>query len=137
MAKCAATTPSRAATVIQAIRDTFESTAAAAGARAEVDLPRSYAGYELGETDQVVALARRAFAAVDGGVSPLLRSGGGSDANELNVRGITACVLGIGAEACHSVDEHISVAELELLTTWALEIVNQAAQPADHPAGRV
>jgi tripeptide aminopeptidase len=129
--------PARAATVIQAIRDAFESTAAAAGARAEVELPRSYAGYELGETDRVVALARRAFAAVDGGVSTLLRSGGGSDANELNVRGITACVLGIGAEACHSVDERISVSELELLTTWALEIVNLAAQPADHQAGRI
>jgi tripeptide aminopeptidase len=129
--------PARAATVIQAIRDAFESTAAAAGARAEVELPRSYAGYELGETDHVVALARRAFAAVDGGVSTLLRSGGGSDANELNVRGITACVLGIGAEACHSVDERISVSELELLTTWALEIVNHAAQPADHQAGRI
>jgi tripeptide aminopeptidase len=125
----------RAATVIAAIRDTFESTAAAAGAHAEVDLPRSYAGYELGETDPVVALARSAFAAVDGGASTLLRSGGGSDANELNVYGITACVLGIGAEACHSVDERISVSELELLTTWALEIVNQAAQPADDPTG--
>jgi tripeptide aminopeptidase len=121
--------PERAASAIRAIRDTFESTAAEAGAHAEVDVQQLYGGYALAEDNGVVSLARRAFASVDGGgSSTLLRSGGGSDANELNVRGITACVLGIGAEACHSVHERISIGELELLTAWALEIVNQAAQ---------
>jgi tripeptide aminopeptidase len=121
--------PERAASAIRAIRDTFESTAAEAGAHADVDVQQLYDGYELAEDNIVVVLARRAFASVDGGgLSTLLRSGGGSDANELNVRGITACVLGIGAEACHSVHERISIAEIELLTAWALEIVNLGAQ---------
>jgi len=121
--------PERAANAIQAIRETFESTAAEGGAGVEVDAQQLYAGYELAENSAVVELARRAFASVGGGgSSALLRSGGGSDANELNVRGISACVLGIGAEACHSVHERISVAELELLTAWALEIVTQAAR---------
>jgi tripeptide aminopeptidase len=120
--------PERTASAVRAIRDVFQSTVAEAGAHAEVDAQQLYAGYELAENNPVVALARRAFASVDGGgVSTLLRSGGGSDANELNVRGITACVLGIGAEACHSVHERISISELELLTAWALEIVNQSA----------
>ena len=124
----------RAAALTHAIREAFESAAAEAGAQAEVEVQRSYAGYELAENDRVVALAGRAFAALDGGVSEQMRSGGGSDANELNARGITACVLGIGAEACHSVQERIRLSELELLTTWALEIVNEAAQAVDDPA---
>jgi tripeptide aminopeptidase len=119
----------RAANAMHAIRAAFESAAAEAGAHAEVEANQLYAGYELAENEPVVALARRAFASLDGGgLSTLLKTGGGSDANELNVRGIRACVLGIGAEACHSVQERISVEELERLTAWALAIVSQAAQ---------
>jgi len=125
--------PSRAASAMRAIQESFESAAAEAGASVEVDAQQLYAGYELAETDAVVALAARAFTRV-GGASAFLRSGGGSDANEFNVRGIPACVLGIGAEACHSVDERLKVSELELLTTWALEIVSQASRP-DTPPG--
>jgi tripeptide aminopeptidase len=122
----------RAASAVHAIRDVFASTALEANAHAQVDVQQLYAGYELTDSNAVVALARRAFASVDGGgESSMQRSGGGSDANELNARGIAACVLGIGAEACHSVDERLSLAELERLTAWVLEIVNQAA-----PAGR-
>jgi len=107
--------PERAASAIRAIRDVFQSTAAEAGARAEVEVQQLYAGYELAENNAVVGLARRAFGSVDGGgVSTLLRSGGGSDANELNRGGIAAC---------HSVHERISLAELELLIAWVLEIV--------------
>jgi tripeptide aminopeptidase len=126
----------RAASATAAIRAAFESAAAEAGAEVDIDVQQVYAGYELAESDAVVALAGRAFATLEPGhVSPLLRSGGGSDANELNVRGITACVLGIGAESCHSVEERISIAELERLTAWALEIVTQAALTQSMPAG--
>lgn len=119
----------RAESAVHAIHDVFQSTAREANARAEVEVRQLYAGYELTDSDPIVALARRAFASVDGGgVSTLQRSGGGSDANELNVRGIAACVLGIGAEACHSVHERLSLAQLELLTAWVLEIINQAAR---------
>jgi tripeptide aminopeptidase len=119
----------RADNAMHSIRAAFESAAAEAGAHAEVEQDQLYAGYELDENEPVVALARRAFASLDGGGrSTLLKTGGGSDANELNVRGIRACVLGIGAEACHSVQERISVDELERLTAWALEIVSHAAR---------
>ena len=50
---------------------------------------------------------------------------GGSDANELNGRGVRACVLGIGAENCHSVSERMSLSQLELLTRWVLQIVRR------------
>jgi tripeptide aminopeptidase len=123
--------PKRAADATRAIQQTFESAAAEAGASAEVNVQQLYAGYELAGNSPVIALARQAYAALEsGGASTLLRSGGGSDANELNVRGITACVLGIGAEACHSVDERLPISALEQLTAWILEIVNQAAQAA-------
>jgi len=40
---------------------------------------------------------------------------------------VVACVLGIGAEQCHSVHERLSVSQLELLAEWVLEIVDEAS----------
>jgi tripeptide aminopeptidase len=118
--------PARAAEVVQAIGDVLSSTAAEAGARVDIDMGPHYAGYAFDADTPVVQLASSAFGRLEGGgPSQLLRTGGGSDANELNARGVVACVLGIGAEQCHSVHERLSVAQLELLTDWVLEIVNQ------------
>ena len=50
-------------------------------------------------------------------------AGGCSDANEFNARGVRACVLGIGAENCHSVSERMRLSQLELLTRWVVQIV--------------
>src|SRR5205814_5427846 len=95
--------PERAASGASMIRETFESVAAEAGARVEIEMRRGYAGYELDPHAPLVELARVAFAGLPrGGASDLLRTGGGLDANEFNERGITACVLGIGGQGCHS-----------------------------------
>jgi tripeptide aminopeptidase len=121
--------PERAATAVNAVRNTFEAVARDAGASADVDSQELYTGYVLADDDAVVALARGAFAAIDAGgtsTSTSIRSGGGSDANELNARGVRACVLGIGAQDCHSVRERISVQQLELLTVWMLAILERA-----------
>ena len=117
----------KAADVVSAIEETFTSTAAAAGARVEFESERRYVGYELDTHHPVIQLASASFARLGGGSSQLLRTGGGSDANELNERGVIAGVLGIGAENCHSVHERLAVAELELLTDWVLEIVRASS----------
>jgi tripeptide aminopeptidase len=120
----------RASAVLSRIRETFETVAREAGASVEIDTSHGYAGYELARDAPLIELARDAFADLSGGgSSELLKTGGGSDANELNARGITACVLGIGAQGCHSVEERIAVDQLELLTNWVLAIVQRAATP--------
>ena len=94
----------------------------------------SYAGYELAENDRVVALARRAFASLDGGgVSTLRAAAAVRMPTSSTPAASRRASSGIGAEACHSVHERISLAELELLTAWMLEIVSAAAQAADDP----
>jgi tripeptide aminopeptidase len=105
------------------IKTTFEETAREAGASAEVSVKREYAGYALPSASPLVRLAERAFTSI-GGEPTQVRSGGGSDANEFNARGLPACVLGIGAENCHSVTEHIAVTELVKLAHWILAIAS-------------
>jgi tripeptide aminopeptidase len=121
--------PSRAEDVARTIGETFQSVAAAAGASASVELTEQYVGYTLGADEPVVRLASQAFAALGTGrASELVPSGGGSDANELNARGVRACVLGIGATNCHSTAESIGVAQLQLLARWVQEILRLAAR---------
>jgi tripeptide aminopeptidase len=106
---------------IDGIRRAFEG-AAGSDATLEMDIDRRYRGYSLASDAPIVDLARRAFTAI-GGTPRLESTFGGSDANELNPRGIAACVLGIGAERCHSTSERIAVNELGRLAQWVRAIV--------------
>lgn len=113
----------RAADVAASIETTFTEVARRNSAELDFQLVRQYAGYTLSDDEPVVTRARRAFENLNPGGSRLVTSGGGSDANEFNARGLRACVLGIGAEGCHSVAERISLDQLELLTSWVLEML--------------
>ena len=72
------------------------------------------------------SFAQRGFQAL-GGTATTTTTGGGSDANEFNAMGLECCVLGIGAEHCHSVRERVAVSELVRLTEWVLSILRLAA----------
>jgi tripeptide aminopeptidase len=100
---------------------TFESACTDFGAQLDVETEQVYAGYRLADSAPSVQQAQRAFAAL-GGSAVLTSTGGGSDANEFNAAGLECCVLGIGAEACHSTRERIPVAELQRLANWVLAI---------------
>ena len=113
----------RAAGVAANIETTFTEVARRNSAELDFQLVRQYAGYTLSDDEPVVTRARQAFENLDPGGSQLVTSGGGSDANEFNARGLRACVLGIGAEGCHSVAERISLDQLELLTSWLLKML--------------
>lgn len=50
-------------------------------------------------------------------------TGGGSDANVINGKGIPTAVLGVGYEEIHSTRERMPLDQLELLAEWALAII--------------
>jgi tripeptide aminopeptidase len=115
----------RATEVVKRVESLFREVADTAGANLDLRVTHEYAGYRLANDDPLVEDARVAFDSLEvGRSSELVTTGGGSDANEFNARGLRACVLGIGAENCHSVRERISIDELDLLTRWVLRIVD-------------
>lgn len=116
----------RASEVVARIKTVFTDVAREAGAELDLQMRLEYSGYTLAEDEPLVLRARQAFEALQPGSSQLVATGGGSDANEFNARGLRACVLGIGAEACHSVAERISIEQLDLLTRWVHQIVELA-----------
>lgn len=103
-----------------------EDTAQEFKARAEVKINREYHCYNLPPDDLVVKIARKA--AKDIGLQPLLRpSGGGSDANVFNKKGIPSVVLAVGMEKVHTIEEYILIKELKNATEYILSIIKTVA----------
>ncbi len=103
-----------------------EDTAREFKAKAEVKINRCYYCYNLSPHDQVVKTAVKA--AKDIGLKPLLLpSGGGSDANIFNKKGIPSVVLAVGMEKVHTTEEYILVEELKNTTEHILSIIKTVA----------
>ncbi|MBU6145265.1 MAG: M20/M25/M40 family metallo-hydrolase [Paenibacillaceae bacterium] len=97
--------------VLDAMRTVFAQEAALEGGTASVDAQIPYAAYVLADDEDVVVLAKEAFASM-GIQSALFVSGGGSDAHVFNHMGIPTVNLGIGYEAIHTTQEHIRIDDL-------------------------
>ncbi|MFZ5823954.1 MAG: M20/M25/M40 family metallo-hydrolase [Bacillota bacterium] len=102
--------------------EALESAAREFGGSVEVDVTRAYMGLDLGPDSPAVARAMRAAELI--GVAPsLASSGGGSDANIFNAKGIQTAVLGVGYEEIHSTKEQMPLDQLEALAEWTLAII--------------
>ncbi|HEU5317456.1 MAG TPA: M20/M25/M40 family metallo-hydrolase, partial [Chloroflexota bacterium] len=104
------------------MRTLFEREAAAMGARAEVTVTRSYGAIDVPPDSRLIASLEAAVRRA--GLEPrLLPTGGGSDANVMNDKGVEAVNLGAGYRDMHSTGESIAVADLVHLTEVCLEVV--------------
>jgi len=91
------------------------------GGRVEITVVPCYRGYRLSEDADPARLA--AGAARRMGLTPRFRAtGGGSDANHFNYRGIPSVVLGCGYEKVHTTEERIAQDQLALLAEWVVAI---------------
>jgi len=100
----------------------FRSAADETGAFVDIDQYRPYDGYSVPEEDMIVQRAVKAMERI--GITPVItQTGGGSDTNVFNSKGVTAVNLSMGAENVHSKDEYLPVDELVKLSTLLLELV--------------
>ncbi|MBF8982435.1 M20/M25/M40 family metallo-hydrolase [Lutibacter sp. B2] len=100
----------------------FKEAAKEFGVEVEINTPRSYGALNVDENDPIVNIAKKACEAID--VTPFTAaSGGGSDTNILNENGIKAVNLGIGMKKCHTLEEHISIQDLENGARLVLSII--------------
>jgi tripeptide aminopeptidase len=94
-------------------------------ARVEIEAERAYDGFRHSEDAPCVRLAVEAAEGV--GIVPAVGlSGGGSDANILNARGIPSVVIGVGPQEVHTTNEWVDVKDLVRGTEWIVEIVRRA-----------
>jgi tripeptide aminopeptidase len=114
---------------VELVREMLETAAFAASlaeCEVESEVRPSFPGYRFRETDAPVALAAAALRTA--GVEPTYAlSGGGADANVFNARGLSCVNLANGMREIHTPDEHIAVADLELMVDVTLALVDAAA----------
>lgn len=88
----------------------------------EVKVERSYDGFFVPEDHAIMALLKKA---TDSLGLPLLphSTGGGSDTNILNTKGITAVNISVGMTNVHSTNEQIAISDMAKATELVLEII--------------
>lgn len=113
-------------TQYESMIDSLERAAARHGASVAVDVEHAYAAFKLSPQEGIVRLVSDACLAV--GLSPRLEAtGGGSDANIFNERGIMTVNLGVGYKDPHAVTERIAIADLVAITGIVAEILSRAS----------
>ncbi len=113
------------AALVQEMLDAFTFAAGVAECEVETTLSRSYRGYRFRKDDHAVRLAVEALESV--GVAPSFAlSGGAADANVFNERGLQCVNLANGMADIHTPDEHIAVADLEVMVDVTLALLDAA-----------
>lgn len=93
------------------IKEVFLTAAKAAGARAEVQMELGTKAFRVSEDARVVKIAKKAVSSI--GLKPrILTPCGGSDATSYNEKKIETIVIGTGAKAVHTTEEHIAVEDM-------------------------
>ena len=58
----------------------------------------------------------------------ICQTGGGSDANFINIYGVPTVILGTGMKAVHTVEEYIAEEDLYNSALWVYGILKEAAK---------
>ncbi|MBC8536804.1 M20/M25/M40 family metallo-hydrolase [Feifania hominis] len=94
------------------------------GATLDCELIKAYGPYCFADSDPLVVQVRTALESI--GVTPFTAStGGGSDANNMNLNGVHAVVVGTGMDRVHTTDERLTVENLGNCARLALALLKK------------
>ncbi|MGF1720748.1 M20/M25/M40 family metallo-hydrolase [Vibrio kyushuensis] len=97
--------------------ETFQAAVDKHGAEMELDSKRAYNAYVIAEDHPHIATIMQSFEAI--GVDPQAKpTGGGSDANNFNEKGLTTVNLSTGMAKVHTTEEFITVDDLVKITQF-------------------
>lgn len=116
-------TPRKVQSHMAALSVIMQTAASEYGGIVTIEAETSYQAYQLREDSEPVRRAALAATAVGVPVS-YKATGGGSDANYFNSRGLPTVVLSCGYERVHTTAERIPVKQLVLLTEWVFAIIS-------------
>lgn len=121
-AEARSTDPARLGEQVAQMRQALEEASREAGGQVEISVRSNYRSFRL---DPASAPVRRADAAARRLGLPVRHrsTGGGSDANFFNERGIPTAVLCCGFEKVHTCGERMAVSQLTLLAQWVVAIL--------------
>jgi tripeptide aminopeptidase len=116
----------RAGAVATQIVDAMTEAASDRACDLEIDVEEKFRGFKLARSAAPVEVAARALG--DLGIEPQpIASGGGSDANVFQARGLPCLNVANGTEGAHQPDERVTVDALTTMLDVALGIVEHSA----------
>lgn len=108
----------------QHMRACFEDAARSYGCTSEVKIQRSYAAFNLSEDTPILLQCIAALHKLQ--IEPkLVSTGGGSDCNVFNSKGISAVDIAIGMTNVHTNEESIKITDLEMTASFVFEMIKQ------------
>lgn len=106
----------------QHMKKCLEDAAAKFGGLAEFDAKLEYPAFEIKEDQPIIPILRKA--AQKTGIELILEAtGGGSDTNIINGKGIQAVDLSVGMDKVHSVEEQINIDDLLKAAEFLVNII--------------
>lgn len=117
----------RLATQVDAMTRAMREEASRAGVTLDLQFKMEYNAFNIAPDAPPVVMACKALERLGLPVT-LGTTGGGSDANDLNNRGLPTVVLGTGMAKAHTVEEHIAVADLVSLSQVVVELMAAATR---------
>ncbi|BCS53618.1 M20/M25/M40 family metallo-hydrolase [Geobacter sp. SVR] len=124
--------PAKVRAQVAAVTNALESAAAEYGSTVDITVVPCYPAYRLAEDAAPVQRAARAARRI--GVPVRFKpTGGGSDANIFNHKGITSVVLSCGYGKPHTTEERIALEQLALLAEWVVAIIGDEQAPEWEP----
>ena len=104
------------------MKECFEKAAALFGGRVQFEASPEYEAFDIPEDSKIIGILEKA--AADAGVELLLEAtGGGSDTNVINGKGIQAVDIGIGMDKVHSVEERVLVDDMVKAAEFLVAII--------------
>lgn len=104
----------------------FKQTAANEGGDVEIEVERMYPGYHLTESDDIIKILKEAAQKANLPLH-LHPTGGGSDTNIINGKGIPAVDVSVGMSKVHSTSEFIRISDMEKACRFLIAIIRTAA----------
>jgi len=111
------------------LKECLEAACQEFGATLDLEEERSYQAFQVLEDDPIVQLAVKAAEEIGLPVR-VMSTGGGSDVNYINTRGIKTINLGIGMSKVHTTEEYIKIDDLEKTTRLVAAIIKKAVTTA-------
>lgn len=106
----------------QGLCNAFLAAAAEANARVELEVKRLYPAYHIPKDHELLKMLRQAGEAI--GLPLRVQStGGGSDANIINSKGVAAVNIAVGNDEVHTVEEYQRVQDLVRVVELVLKVV--------------
>ena len=102
-----------------------EATAEHPVARLNVEVHRSYEAYRLTCDEPIIQRVTEALQAIGEAPPQFHLTGGGSDANVLNARGITAVPVSTGMQSVHTTEERIAASDMVRSAELVLHVLDR------------